>query len=328
MRKNLTIKQVAQLAGVSVSVASRALSNEDRPVSQKNKIKVIEAAEQLGYHANPFAQSLSSGQTGLVGVVVNHISDLSDLELFDSLIKKFQEHNKQIIIIRIKSNDQKKDLFKNAFTHNVDAALIFSDLISPVEARSYFKTDKVIMLNGRFDEQSCAIHPDDKDGITAAVHHAKDNKVETAIVVTGRRTNNLELKRIDLLLSCLSDEGIMSRRIDAGDYSYKSGQQCAEKLFADNKYPDAVFCTSDTLAMGVADVLKQKRDLDIGKDLLLFGFDNMVLADDLGYCLSSIGYDRDHYIAKIIELSIMDSNPDEPTCSISIPTKFYHKTTI
>ncbi|MDB5536016.1 MAG: periplasmic binding protein/LacI transcriptional regulator, partial [Devosia sp.] len=54
-----TISDVAQLAGVSRAVASRALSTEKRPVSADKRERVIKAAEELGYQPNLLAQSLT-----------------------------------------------------------------------------------------------------------------------------------------------------------------------------------------------------------------------------------------------------------------------------
>lgn len=327
MKKNLTIKEVAKLAGVSVPVASRALSNKQRPVSKEKKERVLKAAEQLGYRANPFAQSLSSQETNLIGVVVNHISDLSDLELFDNLIKRFQEVDKQIIIIRIKSADEKKYLFEHAFNHHVDAALILSDHVSPAEARHCFKTNKIIMLNGRHDDQSCSISPDDSIGILQAVGIAQKRHVKNALIISGRKTNKLELKRVDLLIQHLSIHKILSRTLDAQDYSYEAGQKVAQSTLMENDYPDAIFCTSDTLAMATYDVLRQNPKVRIGKDILIFGFDNTNLADTLGYFIPSIAYDRQSYIDKIIELTMYDLPTEELQKNYLIPTEFYQKQT-
>jgi len=78
-----TIADVAKLAGVSRAVASRALSNEPRPVSADKRERVVEAAARLGYKPNLLAQSLTTKTVNLIAVVVNHIHDLSDLDLFD-----------------------------------------------------------------------------------------------------------------------------------------------------------------------------------------------------------------------------------------------------
>ena len=83
--KKVTSHDVARVAGVSRTVVSRAFSNQGR-VSQKNRDLVMRVASQLGYAPDAIAQSLHSGKTGFVAVVVNHFHDLSDLEFFDRLV--------------------------------------------------------------------------------------------------------------------------------------------------------------------------------------------------------------------------------------------------
>ncbi len=83
-------QQTQSHAGVSRAVASRALSSEKRPVSADELERVLEAAEQLGFRPNLLAQSLTTKTVNLVAVVVNHIHDLSDLDLFDLLLENEQ----------------------------------------------------------------------------------------------------------------------------------------------------------------------------------------------------------------------------------------------
>ena len=98
-----TIDDVAALAGVSRAVASRALSSEKRPVSAEKRERVLQAAAELGYRVNLLAQSLTTKTVNLIAVVVNHIHDLSDLDLFDQLLAETQAIGKQVILIRVGS---------------------------------------------------------------------------------------------------------------------------------------------------------------------------------------------------------------------------------
>ena len=94
----ITIADVARVAGVSKAVASRALSPEPRPVSAEKRERVLAAARDLGFRVNLLAQSLTTKTVNLVAVVVNHIHDLSDLDLFDKLLAEVQAIGKQVII--------------------------------------------------------------------------------------------------------------------------------------------------------------------------------------------------------------------------------------
>lgn len=64
----MTIKDIAESAGVSVSTASRALNDNPR-ISQATREKVRKIADQLGYQPNYNAQNLTRGESNMVGLI-------------------------------------------------------------------------------------------------------------------------------------------------------------------------------------------------------------------------------------------------------------------
>src|SRR5690606_24878650 len=109
------------------------------------------------------------------------------------------------------------------------------------------------MLNGRHDPLSPAIMPDEAHGIGEAVAHAASTGTKTAALVTGRATSRVEQARVASYREALAQHGIAIVKSIQGDYSYLSGHAAAAE-FADGNFPDAVFCTSDAMAMGILDV--------------------------------------------------------------------------
>lgn len=321
-----TIDDVAQLAGVSRAAASRALSSEKRPVSAEKRERVLAAADRLGYRINPLARSLTTKTVNLVAVMVNHIHDLSDLDLFDLLIAEMQAIGKQVILLRIGPGAEIEEFLRRGVAYHVDAALVFSDFADAGAVRRMFRSDHVVMLNGRHDGLSPAIIPDEAMGIEAAVADAAAKDVRTALLVTGRASSLVEQKRIDLYCRALARSGVELRRTIQGDYSYASGRQAGD-LLADPGTPDAVFCTSDAMAMGILDA--RRADFPDGQPtrFKLYGFDNISLLDFGAYPISSVGYDRAAYVREIMRvLADPDgSAQDEPPALV--PTRFVARST-
>jgi DNA-binding LacI/PurR family transcriptional regulator len=321
------LQDVAHKAGVSLSAASRALSRDQKPIAAEKKQRVLDAARDLGYSANPLAQGLSTRQTGLISIIVNHIGDLSDLDLFDILIGRLQDIGKQASIVKLGSVGSAKDFLRTSISYHVDAALIFSDFIGPRQARDFFRTRQVVMLNGRHDNQSLSVHPDDHPGIEDAVTAAARAGVETAALVTGRESSALEDQRIAYYRAAFGKNGILLGDQIHGDYSYASGLSAGRKL--DPRHlPDAIFCTSDAMAMGVYDVLREQGEDMMPGRVRLYGFDNLSLTSLKSYPISSIGFDKGEYVEKVVSLlsaadhriRITDPHP-------SVPTRFYPRQT-
>ncbi|WP_434355088.1 LacI family transcriptional regulator [Parasalinivibrio latis] len=303
-----TLDDVAKLAGVSKAVASRALSGKNRPVSKIKKQKVIEAANALGYVANPFAKSLTNQETGLIAVVVNHITDLSDLTLFDNLLQAIQSQGKQTLFVRLNSKEDIEGMRHNSFIHRVDAALVFSDLIEPEVATTLFLTQNIVMLNGKSSANGMSIVVDESMAIKTAVTRAKQLGLKQCFLVGGRQSSPNEAHRIKHYEHFAEDANIKVKGAVFCDYSYtKASEFFRSKSFY--AFSDtAIFCTSDSMAMAALDFFKSN-----GADQLqhIFGFDNTIFSRTDSYRFSTIGYDKNKFIESILELISEDSSTDK-----------------
>jgi DNA-binding LacI/PurR family transcriptional regulator len=321
-----TISDVAARAGVSRAVVSRALSPEPRPVSADKRERVLKAAAELGFKPNLLAQSLVSKSVNLVAVVVNHIHDFSDLDLFDLLIDRIQSTGKQLILLRVGSVARVEEFLRQGIAYHVDAALVFSDFADAATVRAMFRTDHVVMLNGRHDRLSPAVMPDENKGIAEAAADAAAKGVRRAALLTGRRTSAIERARIQSYRSNLERQGIALIREVQGDYSYQSGRAAADALVGDDA-PDAVFCTSDSMAMGVLDA--RRADFPNHRPSLfrLYGFDNLSLTDCDAYPIASIGYDKRTYVDRIIRILAEPEKFGSRRRPVFVPTSFVPRAT-
>ncbi|MDR3373493.1 MAG: LacI family DNA-binding transcriptional regulator [Ancalomicrobiaceae bacterium] len=324
-RTSPTIADVAELAGVSRAVASRALAPEPRPVGADKRERVLKAAAELGFRPNLLAQGLVSKSVNIVAVIVNHIHDLSDLDLFDLLLDRIQSIGKQVILLRVGSVDRVDEFLSRGIAYHVDAALVFSDFADAATVRNMFRTDRIVMMNGRHDHLSAAVVPDEASGIAEAVADAAGKGVRRAALLTGRATSEVERIRAAAYRRSLAGHGIAVIREIQGDYSYASGHTAAAALTADA--PDAVFCTSDAMAMGVLDAHRADFPDNTPKRFRLYGFDNLSMTHFDAYPIASIGYDKAAYVEAMVRLIEVAEGSDGMTEAVSIPTAFFPRAT-
>lgn len=318
-----TLGDVAALAGVSKAVASRALSGKNRPISSDKKQRVIQAAEQLGYVANPFAQSLSNNSTGLIAIVVNHIGDISDLTLFDALIQAIQALGKQALFIRLRSEQDIADIKRNPFAHRVDSALIFSDLIEPVEAQTLFFTEQVIMLNGRKDEQGLSVTVNEALGIEQAVLAASHKNIKHAIMLGGREVSKVEMQRVDSYRQSMERQGIALDWLEYCDYSYEVALNCLKAKSIPNSSGLGVFCTSDAMAMAAMDFFRE-TDASIIDKKAIFGFDKTPFSQLGCYQFPTIGFSKDEFVASVVQLLKNDSAIESNQRHLIVETEYFN----
>ncbi|NVD39981.1 LacI family DNA-binding transcriptional regulator [Ensifer sp. HO-A22] len=324
-RTSPTITDVAELAGVSRAIASRALSHESRPVSADKRARVLEAAEKLGFKPNLLARSLTTKTVNLIAVIVNHIHDFSDLDLFDFLIGEIQSIGKQVIFVRVGSVQRAEEFLRNGVAYHVDAALVFSDFAAAADVRKMFRNAAVLMLNGMHDGTSPSVVPNEVIGITEAVADAAGKGVATAAMVTGRISSPVEQSRIATYKSEMKRHGIRLVAELRGDYSYASGRQMAQSSGWTDV--DAVFCTSDAMAMGVMDVHREAFPHNKPARFRLYGFDNLSLTDFEAYPISSIGYDKKAYVGEILRFLTRTGEVAGDRVDVTVPTFFVSRAT-
>ena len=93
----VTRKDIAQKAGVSVSVVSRALNNSGYVDTEKKK-KIVEVAEELGYHPNPVAMSLARQKTRQIMFYCRELENAFNIELYEGMIEAANKQNYVVVL--------------------------------------------------------------------------------------------------------------------------------------------------------------------------------------------------------------------------------------
>lgn len=320
-----TLSDVAALAGVSRAIASRALSAQPRPVSADKRERVLRAAATLGFRPNSLARGLANKTVNLVAILVNHIHDLSDLDLFDQLLAQIQAIGKQVIFIRLGAGEHAEAFLRDGVAYHVDAALVFSDFADAATVRRMFRNNAVLMLNGQHDPGASSVTLDEASGIEAAVADAAGKGVRSAQLLTGRTRSLVEQARIASYRQALQRHGISLRSELAGDYSYASGRLLAQQIEVDAT--GAVFCTSDAMAMGVLDAHRQHFPQHRPARFRLYGFDNVSLTQFDAYPISSIGADKTEYVRQIVRILSQPDHLAQHSDHVLVATRFVERLT-
>lgn len=320
-----TLSDVAALAGVPRAIASRALSDQPRPVSADKRARVLAAADALGFRPNLLARGLTSKTVNLVAILVNHIHDLSDLDLFDLLLAAIQAIGKQVIFIRVGSGERAEAFLRDGVAYHVDAALVFSDFADVATVRRMFRNNAVLMLNGRHEDGAPSVTMDEAHGIGEAVADAAAKGVTSALLVTGRTESAVEQARVAAYRAALARHGIALIDELVGDYSYASGRALAARI--DPVSVGAVFCTADAMAMGVLDVHRQHFPGNRPAAFRLYGFDNVSLTQYEAYPISSIGTDKAAYVNQIVQILNQPTEQVQDSGHVLVPTHFVGRLT-
>lgn len=84
-KRQVTRKDVAELAGVSVATVSYVVNDGPRPVAVETRAKVEVAIKELGYYPNELARSLSTKTTAVIGLITPTLTNPFYAEVAQSL---------------------------------------------------------------------------------------------------------------------------------------------------------------------------------------------------------------------------------------------------
>ena len=104
----VTIKDVALAAGVHPASVSRALNGQDKRVSAETRLRIQQAARDLGYQPNAIAASLRTKQTGLIGIIVPDIGNPLFSPLLQALEIALRRHGQMCLVIQTPEDPQER----------------------------------------------------------------------------------------------------------------------------------------------------------------------------------------------------------------------------
>jgi DNA-binding LacI/PurR family transcriptional regulator len=274
----VTLVELAQAAGVSVSTVSRALSNGKYPLKKETRQKILELAQEMGYKPNLIARGLQSSHSHLVGVIVDRMQSPFAAATVEG-IQDGLRHAGYSISIAYSNRDQAiaTDAIHSFYSHQVDGIIIlnswlhtFNDPILALQDRPFVFVNRV--FGNRI--QNC-VGPGDRQGARLATQHLVELGHRRIGYINGMEDWIEAQNRLSGYRDVLTEHGLAvdETLIRHGDWGVDSGYEAARELLALEERPTAIFAANDMMAMGTIYAI-QKAGLDVPGDVAVVGYDD------------------------------------------------------
>ncbi len=289
-----TLADVAGLAGVHTSTASRALNESTRPkVSRATVAAVLDAARELNYRPNSLARGLKMSRTFTVGML---IPDLTN-PLFPPIVRGIEDRLRESGWTLIIANTDNDDIKERSILDSMTARRV-DGLILATARRDYPLLDEIsasgipmVLVNRTTDEPTVpAVLGDDHSGIGQAVRHLVALGHTKIAHVGGTQDVSTGLARHHSFISWMSTEGLdpdPSRIIFARWFQEDRGAEAFEELLDSGAEFTAVVCGNDLIALGVYHVMRE-RGLRCPEDISVVGYNDTSFNDGLWPPLTSV----------------------------------------
>lgn len=290
--KGLSIRKVAELAGVSVATVSRVLNTPD-VVAEPTRSRVQAVIQQMGYTPNPFAQVLTTGESKVIGIALpwfhgEFITSL--LQGADAQANKLGYHLIMTSFTRGQDGARRDRILGNGF---VDGVIAMIDHESDALAHEVAKTKlPTVVLDTDLSSRGVdSVILDNLSGARQATEHLlAGTRVDRCCFVGGPRENFDSAARAGAFRAVLEASGHAPRedQITFGQYSIDWGREWAERTHREGSLiGSAILTGNDDIAIGI---LRRAAELGVAcpSGFRIVGFDDTKAAGLVTPRLSSV----------------------------------------
>lgn len=252
----VSLSEVAKAAGVSKSVASRALSGDTAArIKPETAQRVKEVAQRLNYIPNHQARALRSSRTETIALIVPTVNNAVFGELFAGVQNRAQELNLQVLLGEIHNTESDIQRIENLIRRGlVDGAIVQKpeDMQDKLFQDFLIKKYPVVVFNSEIPKYSGAVLLPDKEGVQLAVKHLVELGHRKIAFIGGTELHDAAQRRKKAFHEAVTAVGIEVSPeliVDAG-WEVEAGQNALRQLLESTTPPTAVVVASVNAALG------------------------------------------------------------------------------
>lgn len=276
----VTIKDIAKLAGVSVTTVSRALNNAPE-INPETRERILDLCRKSGYRANLLARSLSSSRSHVIAIISPNISNPFQSALCLNIEMYAREQGYQVLLCCDSDLDQMDSLFDFLAGQRVDGILLPNSNLQLMDYLKGYSSQIPSVLIGNYMEKDSpmwfnSVSTDNFAGGQMAAKYLHQLGHHSVVYLGHRPDSRTHVIRHRGFLLSAREYGMhVDTVINTGSSStLESGYHLAQQLFSEPLSCTAIFAASDTVALGVMQAADE-AGIEIPNQLSVLGFDNI-----------------------------------------------------
>jgi LacI family transcriptional regulator len=272
---NITIRDVAAKAGVSVATVSRVF-NRKGPIREDTIRRVLDVAGEMQYVPHAGARSLSTRSTRTIGVVLPDLHGEFFSEVIRGIDLAARQHGYHLLLSGSHSDRDEMRAVVQAVRGLVDGLIVMSPDLEPSTLLADLPSGiDVVMLNSRVEGRA-SITVDNSGGARDVVRHLQSLGHTRIAFIAGPPHNADAEQRRRGFRAATRAAGIEAFELP-GFFTETSGHEAAQQILAMNPRPSAVFAANDSMAIGALSAFRD-AGLRVPEDLAIVGFDDIPIA--------------------------------------------------
>lgn len=316
--KMLSMKDIANLSGVSLKTVSRVLNNSDN-VKDSTRQKVMNIVEEYGYQKNIIAKSLKERKTNTIIVLIDrHKGDYWGIWhtiMLNTIMKKGKKLGYKVIISpssAMNSLKEDTDGFPLITSGLADGAIIFDNVRKDVRIAFLNKHNIPYVVVGRNvdNNQSKWVDLDNKSAGYVGGEYLIERDYHSICFLLGEEEYIVNQERAKGFKEAALKYNIKDVNTVYGINTMKIAYEVVNKHLNENKKYRAYYVSGDERALGVYRAILEKG-YKIPDDIAVLGIDNIPICDYLYPSLSSINQPVNEFCEHILNMLIKQINGEE-----------------
>jgi len=271
-----TIKDVAKMAGVSMSTVSKYINGGH--VREENIEAIRQAIEALDYRVNPFARSLKTQRSRSIGILLPEITAPYFGSVVAAMDRTFREHGYHTLLsCYSSSHGLERDNLSYLISNGIDGLIYAPEDLSAEEYYELTANCSIPMV--QFDRRiqgvvSDTVLANNTDAVYDAVTQLIMQGHRRIAIITGLKSVFTAKERLVGYLKALSDHGILydDALVISGRYEFATGYLAYDTLTQLADPPTAIVATNYDFTIGIVTAARE-RGGSIPDDMAIFGFD-------------------------------------------------------
>ena len=323
----MTIRDIAELAGVSIATVSRAVNGRG-DVSEETRTLVRRIAREHGYTASREARGLSTGRTGLIGVTLPMIHPTYFSSIVASLAAALDEHDMRIVLCpTLHQHDREITLIERLMHGTTDGAILVLPEESSSELRALVRRGYryvVVDPGERPDEDIPAVSAAHSAGADQAVRHLLHLGHRRIAAITGPRGRMATEERLRGYGGAMAAAGLPpdARLVVESNFKVEGGFDATARLLEQPDRPTAIFAFNDPMAIGAIRAARS-RGLRIPEDVSIVGFDDTTEAQFVTPALTTVRQPLAEMGRAAVDvlLGLLENQPPEASRHVELATR-------
>lgn len=293
---SVSVRDVAQRAGVSTGTVSNVLNRPDR-VAPATRQRVLEAIDELGFVRNEAARQLRAGHSRMIGLVVLDVSNPFFTDIATGVEQAAAGAGLSVILCNSAESTERESHYLSLLQEH----RAYGVLITPVGARNS-RIEEIrrrgipaVLVDHGASRRQCSVSVDDVVGGELAVAHLLGQGHERVAFIGGPLRIKQVADRLEGAKKALRNAGAEPENmtvIEVDAMTVAAGRSAASRIRAlGHGRPTGVFCANDLIALGVLQDMT-KHHVHVPEELAIVGYDDIDFAAAAAVPLTSVRQPR------------------------------------